>query len=241
MKHFFIFMCGILPFFTLSQTGVGIGVESPTQALDIQGNLRVRGLSSDRSVMVFALPDGSLSASVPSSGDASAPGIRFIGSLSDELLLSNTTGAADRTTLITLGNEILDVFDEYSVNNNNSGFYVPKANGLYRIFLDYNLSAYANITPDLRISIGVFNNTSNQWIALKEDRYRNTNVVNASGQTRLNSFSHVIYLNLTAGVNYAFVVFADYQDNIPASQKTCRMVDDIFDSPASTFAIEKLK
>ena len=237
MKHiFFILISAVLPFCSIAQ-GVGIGVESPTQALDIEGNLRVRGLSSDRSVMVFALPDGSLSASVPSGGDASVPGIRFIGSLSEDLSLNG----GDISAFINLSIEALDVFDEYSINDN-VGMYVPKSSGLYRIFLDYNLSSYLNITPDLRILIGLFNRASNQWVALKEDRYRNTNVVNNENQPRLNSFSHVIYLNLTEGTSYSFSVFADYQDNnLDTSRKTCMVLDSVFNSPASTFAIEKLK
>jgi len=39
---------------------VGIGINSPTQTLDVNGNLRVRGLSGDGARLLLAQPDGTL-------------------------------------------------------------------------------------------------------------------------------------------------------------------------------------
>lgn len=93
--------------------------------LDVNGNMRARGLSSSsgRTVTVSAMPDGTL---VTGYSDPSAPGTRFVGFLNADISLNEDYNYKE----IVLGNELIDVNNEY---NTSSGRYSPVVSGYYKI------------------------------------------------------------------------------------------------------------
>ena len=72
MKYLSLFRRGLLLLALLATGGltaqaqnVGIGTTTPTQTLDVNGALRVRGLTGSGSGLPLVLPDGTLSLNAP--------------------------------------------------------------------------------------------------------------------------------------------------------------------------------
>ena len=58
-----------------AQPNVGIGTTAPTQTLDVNGSLRVRGLNGTGSRLPMVRPDGTLGVNAPVFGTAPAVGV----------------------------------------------------------------------------------------------------------------------------------------------------------------------
>ena len=234
MRYFYTILYGLVSLLAVSQTtaGVGIGVDSPTQELDIQGNIKIRELSNQegRSAMLFALPNGTLAAAI-AEADPSTPGLRFIGFLGTDLEVPFN---AEVSTIIPLTNEALDVFNEY---NPADGRYIPRSDGLYKLVLSYTLDHYPSTTVDLDFFLGVFSFADTAFAAVKEIRHRNSN--RDAEVTASQRYSQILYFNLKVGKEYAFTLFGVYQSTLPDNE-LCNMIATEDGSPASSFSIEKL-
>jgi hypothetical protein len=183
----------------ISFAQVGINTTAPTQSLDINGNVRVRGLSNTNSkiLRVSALPDGTL---VTQLTDNNAPGVRFVGNLNTDLLLT-----ANSFFEILLQNEIVDLLDEYTPA---SGRYIPKVNSTYKVSMDFDIGDYTNTSLDLDVLIGLWDFTANQWVTRRTFKHRNTNLPSASGRNESHGITN--YVQLVAGHSYGFRIFPTY-------------------------------
>jgi len=197
MRIFYLFI--LLPFFIQAQ--VGIGTTSPTQELDVNGDIRVRGLSnsSGMTTPVSVLPDGTLVTTYTSN---TAPGTKFVGYLASDISLDTDFGFKD----IVLSTELIDVLSEY---NNTTGRYSPTVTGYYKISMDFDIGDYSSDTEDLDILIGLWNFTTNQWVLRRTFKHKDNN---NSGMTagRNESYGISNYLQLQTGHSYGFRIFTDY-------------------------------
>lgn len=197
MRIFYLFI--LLPFFVQAQ--VGIGTTSPTKELDVNGDIRIRGLSngSGMTTPVSVLPDGTLVTTYTSN---TAPGTKFVGFLASDIALDTDFNFKD----IVLSTELIDVLSEY---NNTTGRYSPTVTGYYKISMDFDIGDYSSDTEDLDILIGLWNFTTNQWVLRRTFKHRDNN---NSGLTpgRNESYGISNYLQLRSGHSYGFRIFSDY-------------------------------
>lgn len=196
----------LLPLLTIAQ--VGIGTTSPTEELDVNGNIRIRGLSnsSGRTTQVSALPDGTL---VTTSTNNNAPGIRFVGFLSSDISLNTDSSFRD----IILSNELIDVSNEY---NTSSGRYSPVIDGYYKISMDFDIGDYSSTTNDLDILIGLWDFTANQWVLRRTFKHKSNNSI---GLGRNESYGITNYVQLHSNHSYGFRIFSDYENNTTRDAK----------------------
>lgn len=193
----------VFPFFIFSQ--VGIGTTNPTEQLDVNGNVRIRGLSntSGTTTPVSVKPDGTL---VTGLNDITAPGIKFVGFLSSDLHLNLDYNFKD----IILSNELLDVLNEY---NSSTGRYSPTMNGYYKISMDFDIGDYSNSTKDLDILIGLWDFTTNNWVLRRTFKHKDNNNPGLS-PGRNESYGITNYLQLMQGHSYGFRIFTDYDNGV---------------------------
>lgn len=189
---------------------VGIGTTSPTEELDVNGDLRVRGLSngSGMTTPVSVLPDGTLVTTFTSN---TAPGTKFVGFLASDIALDTDFGFKD----IVLSTELIDVLSEY---NNTTGRYSPIVTGYYKISMDFDIGDYSSDTDDLDILIGLWDFTANQWVLRRTFKHRDNN---NSGMTagRNESYGISNYLQLQVGHSYGFRIFSDYASFVTRDAK----------------------
>lgn len=198
----------------LSYSQVGINTTTPTKELDVNGNMRVRGLSnsSGRTVTVSAMPDGTL---VTGYSDPSAPGTRFVGFLNADISLNEDYNYKE----IVLGNELIDVNNEY---NALTGRYTPIVSGYYKISMDFDIGDYTSDSFDLDILIGLWDFTTNNWVLRRTFKHKDNN---NSGMTdgRNESYGISNYLQLTVGHSYGFRIFTDYDPAISSSGRNAKL------------------
>ena len=227
------FLFALLSVLSFSQ--VGINTTSPTEELDVNGDVRIRGLanSNSKTVAVYARPDGTL---VNSYSDPSAPGTKFVGFLNSDILLDQDYNYKD----ITLSNELIDVNSEYNVA---TGKYIPLFTGYYKISMDFDIGDYSSDDYDLDILIGLWDFTDNNWVLRRTFKHRdNNNATMTSGRNESYGISN--YLQLTAGHSYGFRIFSDYDASITGSNRNAKLK---FQNSGSTgtslstsFSIEKV-
>lgn len=193
----------VSPFYIYSQ--VGIGTTNPTEQLDVNGNIRVRGLSnsSGTTTPVSVKPDGTL---VTGLNDITAPGIKFVGFLSTDLHLNLDYNFKD----IILSNELIDVLNEY---NSSTGRYTPTMNGFYKISMDFDIGDYSSDTNDLDILIGLWDFTTNSWVLRRTFKHRDNNN-SGLGNGRNESYGITNYLQLMENHSYGFRIFTDYENSV---------------------------
>ena len=219
----------------LSYSQVGINTTTPTKELDVNGNMRVRGLSnsSGRTATVSAMPDGTL---VTGYSDPSAPGTRFVGFLNADISLNEDYNYKE----IVLGNELIDVNNEY---NASSGRYSPVVSGYYKISMDFDIGDYTSDSYDLDILIGLWDFTTNNWVLRRTFKHRDNN---NSGMTdgRNESYGISNYLQLTVGHSYGFRIFSDYDPSIGSSGRNAKLKyqnsGSTGTSLSTSFSIEKV-
>lgn len=193
---------------------VGINTTTPTQELDVNGDLRVRGLgnSKGKTATVSALPDGTL---ITGYTDMTAPGIKFVGNLTSDITLDQDYNYKD----IILSNELIDVNNEYNVAN---GRYMPKVDGYYKISMDFDMGDYTDDNKDVDILIGLWNLTTNSWVLRRTFKYQDNN---NTGMTNGRNESYGIsnYLQLNSTHSYIFRIFVDYDPSIASENRTARL------------------
>ena len=219
----------------LSFSQVGINTTTPTKELDVNGDVRIRGLanSSSKTVAVYAKPDGTL---VNSYSDPSAPGTKFVGFLNSDILLDQDYNFKE----IILSNELIDVNSEY---NGTSGKYAPMYTGYYKISMDFDIGDYSSDDYDLDILIGLWDFTNNNWVLRRTFKHRDNNSDSmASGRNERFGISN--YLQLVKGHSYGFRIFSDYDTAITGSNRNAKLK---FQNSGSTgtslstsFSIEKV-
>ncbi len=218
--------------FTFSQ--VGIGTTSPTQTLDVNGQIRVRGLSnmSGNGMYLHAQPDGTLVTQLTATN---VSGLKFVGQLDADIPLNLDAVFKE----IILKTELVDISNEY---NTTTGRFVPLESGFYKINMNFDIGNYTNSNIDLDILIGLWDFTNNRWVLRRTFKHRNSN----NGTTaKTESFGITNYLQLTPGVSYGFRLLADYDNTIsPAPIRDAVLVKNNVSTtgstPSTNFAIEKV-
>jgi len=219
----------------LSFSQVGINTTSPTEELDVNGDIRIRGLANpnSRTVPVYVRPDGTL---VNSYSDPSAPGTKFVGFLNSDILLDQDYNYKE----IILTNELIDVNNEYDAG---LGRYSPLFTGFYKISMDFDIGDYTTDNKDLDILIGLWDFTTGNWVLRRTFKHKDNN---NSGMTdgRNESFGISNYLQLTAGHSYGFRIFTDYDPSITGSNRNAKLKyqnsGSTGTSLSSSFSIEKV-
>lgn len=220
----------IFPYFIFSQ--VGIGTTNPTKELDVNGNLRIRGLSnnSGNTTPVSVTEDGTL---VTSFNDATAPGIKFVGFLSSDLSLNLDFSFKD----IVLTNELIDILNEY---NTTTGRYSPSIDGYYKISMDFDIGDYSSSTNDLDILIGLWDFTSNKWVLRRTFKHKDNNN-SGLGSGRNESYGITNYLQLLQNHSYGFRIFTDYENSTTRDAKLkSHNTGSTGTSLSTNFSIEKV-
>ena len=257
IKHIFLFIIVCGSFLAVNAqiptvtNGVGIKTESPTRELDVNGSMRIRSIGNTQNVPepVAVLPNGTLITAASSEG---APGVRFLG------ILQNDVSTIDRELVdfaIPSAGEEIDLLDEYSVDSDGNGRYVPKSSGFYKIFMDFDIGDYTDPSRHVDIIIGLadYDNMvtitdngverqSPAWVARRVFRHRNDN--NTDNSNALNtSYSTATYVNLTAGTSYGFRAFATHNRSVPRAQRTTKIVARNRGSQdgVSSFLIQKIR
>lgn len=206
MKITFILLA--FPMLLFSQ--VGIGTTTPTTQLDVNGDARVRNLSNSlgQTAPVSALPDGTL---VTAFTNTSATGIKFVGNLSSDIALTNTTTFYE----IILGSELIDVLNEY---DNTTGRYQPKKTGYYKISMDFDIGDYTSTSSDLDILIGLWDFTTGAWVVRRTFKHTsNNNSPTYIGRSESYGISN--YLQLDATHNYGFRIHPTYTSSATKDAK----------------------
>ncbi|WP_130736840.1 hypothetical protein [Flavobacterium sp. J27] len=225
-----LFLLLACPLFVFSQ--VGIGTTNPTKELDVNGNVRIRGLSntSGTTTPVSVTEDGTL---VTGFNNVTAPGIKFVGFLSNDLSLNLDYNFKD----IILSNELIDVLNEY---NTTTGRYSPSIDGYYKISMDFDIGDYSNNSKDVDILIGLWDFTSNHWVLRRTFKHRDNNNT-GMGSGRNESYGITNYLQLMQGHSYGFRIFTDYDNNVTRDAKLKSSNSGSTGSSLSTnFSIEKV-
>lgn len=220
----------IFPYFIFSQ--VGIGTTNPTKELDVNGNLRIRGLSnnSGNTTPVSVTEDGTL---VTSFNDATAPGIKFVGFLSSDLSLNLDFSFKD----IVLTNELIDILNEY---NTTTGRYSPSIDGYYKISMDFDIGDYSSSTNDLDILIGLWDFTSNKWVLRRTFKHKDNNN-SGLGSGRNEGYGITNYLQLLQNHSYGFRIFTDYENSTTRDAKLkSHNTGSTGTSLSTNFSIEKV-
>ncbi len=203
MKTFYLII--LAPFFLQAQ--VGIGTTSPTEELDVNGDVRIRGLSNGSGVTspVSALPDGTL---VTASTSNSAPGTKFVGFLDSDINLDINNGFKE----IILTNELFDVLNEY---DNITGRYSPTIAGYYKTSMDFDIGDYTSTTIDFDFVIGLWDFTTNQWALRRIYKHRSINLFVG----RIESYGISNYLQLQVGHSYGFRIIPSYDSTVTLDAK----------------------
>jgi len=225
-----LFLLLVCPLLTFSQ--VGIGTTNPTQQLDVNGNIRIRGLSNvtGATTPVSVTEDGTL---VTGYNNATAPGIKFVGFLSHDLSLNLDYNFKD----IILSNELLDLLNEY---NTTTGRYSPTIDGYYKVSMDFDIGDYTNNSKDLDILIGLWDFTTNNWVLRRTFKHRDNNN-SGMGGGRNESYGITNYLQLRQGHSYGFRIFTDYDSNVTRDAKLKASNSGSTGTSLSTnFSIEKV-
>lgn len=218
--------------FTFSQ--VGINTTNPTAQLDVNGDIRVRGLSNmaGNGMYLHAQPDGTLVTQLTASG---VSGLKFVGALDADLALNLDASFKE----IILKTELVDIANEYDTT---TGRFIPIENGFYKINMNFDIGNYTNSNIDLDILIGLWDFTNNRWVLRRTFKHRNSN----NGTTaKTESLGITNYLQLTAGVSYGFRLLADYDNTIsPAPLRDASLMKNNTNATGSTlstnFAIERV-
>ncbi|NHN25007.1 hypothetical protein FIA58_004880 [Flavobacterium jejuense] len=220
----------VFPFLIFSQ--VGIGTTNPTKELDVNGDVRIRGLSNNSGTTnpVSVTADGTL---VTSLNNVTAPGIKFVGFLSSDLSLNLDFTFKD----IVLSNELLDVLNEY---NTTTGRYSPSIDGYYKISMDFDIGNYTNSSNDLDILIGLWDFTANKWVLRRTFKHRDNNN-SGLGSGRNESYGITNYLQLLQSHSYGFRIFTDYEANTNRDAKLkSHNTGSTGTSLSTNFSIEKV-
>lgn len=225
---------GALLFMCFGYSQVGIGTTNPTQTLDVNGQIRVRGLSnmSGNGMYLHAQPDGTLVTQLTATN---VSGLKFVGQLDADIPLNLDAAFKE----IILKTELVDISNEY---NTTTGRFVPSENGFYKINMNFDIGNYTNSTIDLDILIGLWDYTNNKWVLRRTFKHRNSN---NGALAKTESFGITNYLQLTPGVSYGFRVLADYDNTtMPLAIRDAVLVKDNVSATGSTastnFAIEKV-
>lgn len=231
LKLSFLFAFSFL--FSIAQ--VGINTTNPTQELDVNGDIRIRGLMNPNNITtpVYVRPDGTL---VNSYSDPSAPGTKFVGFLNSDISLDQDFNFKE----IVLSNELIDVNSEY---NGTTGRYSPLFTGYYKISMDFDIGDYSNDEYDLDILIGLWDFTTNNWVLRRTFKHRdNNNSTMTPGRNE--SFGISNYLQLEHGHSYGFRIFSDYDASIVAGQRNAKVKyqnsGSTGTSLSTSFSIEKV-
>ena len=230
-----------------SYNGVGIKTKNTTQELDVNGNVRIRGLANPHNmpIQISALQDGTLVTSISAQA---TPGIRFVGVLGqDVIILDNQFDNIDILDSL----ELMDFLDEYS-----GGRYVPRVSGFYNITIGFDVGDYLSTTEDLDILIGFWeyhnrpttsvgdeNIFGGEWVARRVVNHRNNNNSDISDFAINTSYDNSTYVNLTAGRSYGFRVFGQYNTDIRGAtlKATNRETEGLSaNPPVTSFSIEKV-
>ena len=232
--------------FSHSNAQVGIGTDEPTRELDVNGNVRIRGLSSPsgEAAMVSVLPDGTLNTVF---SQENAIGTLFIGLLDHDIPLDKPNYSTNTPPYsfedIIIDNELLDVNDEY---NDITGRYVPITNGVYKIVVSFDIGDYQDPDLDVDILIGLWDFTIDQWVLRRTFQHHNSNIGwynNDTPDARNETFNFFNYINLTIGHSYGFRLIASYDDSIIEGFATLRSKNEggTGASLSTIFSIIKIK
>lgn len=211
------FLFSFISFLALSQSytgNVGVNTSTPTQNLDINGDVAGSKLTSNLSdlsstgLVVLSTSDGTLKAvpknkisplvtenagTIISTGSEFIVAQEFYSDLSADQTINSTT-----PQIIT--NLNAEVFDNMSLYNN--GSFQVKENGTYVILISLQISANTALTNPF---IGVRNLTNNTWICGVNDSF--TAFGGSTGNKTQNYFMYS-GVDLVKGINYAFAAFS---------------------------------
>lgn len=216
-KNYLSFLFSFISFFALSQAyngNVGIDTDTPTQNLDVNGDVIGSKLTSNASALsstglvVLTTSDGTLKAvpknkisplvtehsgTIISTGSEFVVAQEFYSDLSADQTINSTTPQI-------LTNLNAEVFDNMGLYNN--GSFQVKDNGTYVILISVQISANTTLTNPF---IGVRNLTNNTWVCGVNDSFTASN--GATGNKTQNYF---IYsgVDLLKGVDYAFAAMS---------------------------------
>ena len=239
LLNFFLFIMVTLPFQMQGQ--LSIGTNAPTRDLDVVDTVRVRGLRDESSTLaVSALSDGTLTTVAI---DVNAAGVRFIGFLEEDVSLAPTDGSGDFTHSV--GIDFSAVFNPSNEYNESTNRFVPNSTGLYKVFLDLDITGYTQTNSDVLIIAGLRDLTDDPgaWVTRGIFRHRQTNV--GFAEARQGSYTRAGYVTLTQGRSYGFRVVAVYAPGSAVNTRTATLAREnggfTGSSQATTAGIERIQ
>lgn len=189
---------------------VGINTESPTQTLDVNGDIKGSKLTTNYSplsstgLVVMATPDGTLK-SIPknkisplvteNTGTIISTGTEYVVAQEFNIDMSadQTINSTSPQIITNLNTEALDNMSLY-----NNGSFQVNADGTYVIVISVQISANTTLTNPF---LGVRDLTNNTWICGVNDSFTASN-----GSTGNKTQNYFIYsgVELKKNTNYAF-------------------------------------
>ena len=240
LLSFFLFIMVTLPFQMQGQ--LGIGTNAPTRDLDVVDTVRVRGLGDESSTLgVSALSDGTLTTVAR---DVNAAGVRFIGFLEADASLAPTDGAGDDAHSVQL--DLSAQFNPSNEYNESTNRFVPNSTGLYKVFLDFDITGYTQINSDVLIIAGLRDfaaDGTSTWVTRGIFRHQNVNI--GFQNPRQNSYTRAGYVTLTQGRSYGFVVISNFDRSSAVNTRTATLSREnggfTGSSQATTAGIERIQ
>lgn len=210
MKITFIIILVTMINFVKSQY-IGINKTNPTVALDVNGDIRVRSLETESSFNIndnFVLSDSNNKLKTVKFSDLNLPLVTKIGTvmsvinskldIAPEVVVQSTTnqstdGTGSPKVLNTLSKELIDNYNAYS-----NGIFSCPVSGVYMIILSFQTTSTNTSNYSSNNVIGVWNDTTNKWVARINDTDMSINTTNKIRTSKL-----LTAINMTAGTNYS--------------------------------------
>ena len=210
MKKIFIIFLVTLINVAKSQN-VGINNNNPTTTLDVNGDIRVRSLETASSFNIsdnFVLSDTNNKLKTVKFGDLNLPQVSKIGTvmsvtnskldIAPEIVVQSTAnqttdGTGTPKVLTILNKELVDNYNAYS-----NGIFTCPISGVYMIVLSFQTTSTNTSNYSANNVIGVWNDTTNKWVARINDTDMSINTTNKIRTSKL-----LTAINMTAGTNYS--------------------------------------
>lgn len=217
-----IFIIFLVTFINVAKSqNVGINNNNPTTTLDVDGDIRVRSLETASSFNIndnFVLSDTNNKLKTVKFSDLNLPQVTKIGTvmsvinskldIAPEVVVQSTAnqttdGTGTPKVLNTLNKELVDNYNAYS-----NGIFTCPISGVYMIVLSFQTTSTNTSNYSANNVIGVWNDTTNKWVARINDTDMSINTTNKIRTSKL-----LTAINMTAGTNYSIRFIAGVTDS----------------------------